>query len=309
MSKTRSLRTDGRTSCRQRNDWQTSSISSTVIPAAYASPMIAPELVPQMTAGRIAARSSTRRTPMCARPSAPPPPRARPMRVTAYSVAWRENVAHRSLLPVFEDVASIRFGTRLARATVSLGDSPNNVRYWPAKRLRCQKPKSNAARVTGSRANGPSRSLRSHLAQRRDAQVSGRRHTVAVAECVAHSSFGDTGHRAQIAQRHSLVLHARRVLHACPDDAQAGGAHPRRGIPCDRPSTIAAEVRRSQADRCVVAVDAVVPLARVCVGRQRATSASNRSSERMICLCGAAVVLRIGWFRDRRLERRVIRFG
>ena len=48
----------------------------------------------------------------------------------------------------------------LARATVSLGDSPNNVRYWPAKRLRCQKPKSNAARVTGSRANGPSRSLR-----------------------------------------------------------------------------------------------------------------------------------------------------
>ena len=49
---------------------------------------------------------------------------------------------------------------RVLVATVSLGDSPNNARYWPAKRLRCQNPKSDAARVTGSRANGPSRSLR-----------------------------------------------------------------------------------------------------------------------------------------------------
>ena len=48
----------------------------------------------------------------------------------------------------------------LARATVSLGDSPNSVRYCPANRPRCQKPKSDAARVTASRTNGPSRSVR-----------------------------------------------------------------------------------------------------------------------------------------------------
>ena len=88
VSKTRSLRTDGRTSCRQRIDWPTSGISSTVIPATYASPMIAPELVPHMTSGRIPARSRTRRTPMCARPRAIPPPRARPMLVTCLLLGW-----------------------------------------------------------------------------------------------------------------------------------------------------------------------------------------------------------------------------
>ena len=43
-------------------------------------------------------------------------------------------------------------------------------------------------------------------------------------------------------------------------------------------------------------VNAVVLLARVGARRQRPTSASNRSSERMICLRGAVVVLRIGCF-------------
>ncbi len=59
---------------------------------------------------------------------------------------------------------------------------------------------------------------------------------------------------------------------------------------CSVTSTIRAAVRY------VARLDAVVLLARVCVRRQRATSASNRSSERMICLCGAAVVLRTGCF-------------
>ena len=208
---------------------------------------------------------------MCAKPHAPPPPSARPMRVTAGSLhCCRARRASRST----SFVEAIRTRHRaLARATVSLGDSPNNARYWPAKRLRCQNPKSDAARVTGSRANGPSSKLASHLAQRGDAEVGGWRHAVAVVERVAYSSFGDSRRRAQIAQHHPLVLHARRVLHARPHDAQAGGAQRRvrARLAAGEPDRVAAVLQRD-------VDDPQLPFDMVAMGQCRRVARSCRYS-------------------------------
>ena len=54
------------------------SSASTLIPDAYRPPTIAPMLVPAMASIGIRIRSSSRSTPMCAAPRAPPPPSTSP---------------------------------------------------------------------------------------------------------------------------------------------------------------------------------------------------------------------------------------
>ena len=195
------------------------------MPAAYASPMIAPELVPQMTAGRSPAarehgghRCARRRTllrhPAPGRSGSWHPPDRDPGSSTRRRgrvgriVVTRRHDGRQSLTSV--DHCYPDPTRALARASVVLGASPNSARYWPANRPRCQKPKSEAARVTASRINGASRSTRrtsSSAARRRKAVGDMPWQSLNASRTAAPRHPPPRSDR----QRHPLVLHVRRV--------------------------------------------------------------------------------------------------
>ena len=79
-----------------------SSSSSTLIPDAYRPPTIAPILVPAIASIGMRIRSSSRNTPMCAAPRAPPPPSTSPTRSRSDDVT---SVA-RSVSPAFASAAN-----------------------------------------------------------------------------------------------------------------------------------------------------------------------------------------------------------